>query len=139
VARPSCLVSRAGRPCHIFNSYCLTREPLAIILAPNLLLIMSINLSGVLLPVTTPFAANENFDPKALVSNLSNWNDTGIVGYVLLRLIPASASIWMKANTSKVIEEARAAVPKRSLLSWGGTTEYSRHRERNRAGRGRRR
>ena len=71
---------------------------------------MSINLSGVLLPVTTPFAANENFDPKALVSNLSNWNDTGIVGYVLLGSTGERVNLD-EGEYIQVIEEARAAVP----------------------------
>ena len=42
---------------------------------------MAINLSGILLPITTPFTAGEDFDAEALVSNLTKWNDTGVIGY----------------------------------------------------------
>jgi len=46
--------------------------------------IMPNNLSGILLPVTTPFAADEEFDRRGLVENLEKWNTTGITGYVIL-------------------------------------------------------
>ena len=45
---------------------------------------MPINLSGVLLPVTTPFTSAEELDAEGLVGNLTKWNDTGIAGYVVL-------------------------------------------------------
>ena len=45
---------------------------------------MAINLSGVLLPITTPFTADEKIDTGALAQNINRWNQTGISGYVVL-------------------------------------------------------
>jgi 4-hydroxy-2-oxoglutarate aldolase len=45
---------------------------------------MSINLSGVLLPTTTPFTTTGDLDRDGLARNLSAWNGTGISGYVAL-------------------------------------------------------
>jgi len=42
------------------------------------------DLRGVLLPVPTPFDAAGEVDLPALRSNLAKWNDTGILGYVML-------------------------------------------------------
>ncbi|HXI75320.1 MAG TPA: dihydrodipicolinate synthase family protein, partial [Pyrinomonadaceae bacterium] len=45
---------------------------------------MATNLSGVLLPTTTPFNDDESVDASALRRNINKWNQTGITGYVLL-------------------------------------------------------
>lgn len=71
---------------------------------------MPINLSGVLLPITTPFTPDEEFDVQGLVSNLTKWTRTGITGYVML------GSTGERVNLDEreyihVIEAARAAVP----------------------------
>lgn len=71
---------------------------------------MPIKLNGILLPVTTPFLANEEVDTAGLAGNLEAWNDTGIVGYVVL------GSTGERANLDEneylqVIETARRAVP----------------------------
>ena len=42
------------------------------------------SLSGILLPITTPFTSSEEIDTKGLKKNIRTWNDTGIVGYVVL-------------------------------------------------------
>jgi dihydrodipicolinate synthase/N-acetylneuraminate lyase len=44
----------------------------------------SINLSGVLLPITTPFTRTEAIDVAGLTANLERWNATGVTGYVVL-------------------------------------------------------
>jgi 4-hydroxy-2-oxoglutarate aldolase len=41
-------------------------------------------LRGVLLPITTPFAGNGDLDLPGLKANISQWNQTGIAGYVVL-------------------------------------------------------
>ena len=71
---------------------------------------MSINLSGVLLPITTPFTLSEEIDVAALKSNIDRWNPTGITGYVVL------GSTGERVNLDEreylhVIESARASVP----------------------------
>jgi 4-hydroxy-2-oxoglutarate aldolase len=41
-------------------------------------------LRGLLLPITTPFAGNGDLDLPGLKANISEWNQTGIAGYVVL-------------------------------------------------------
>jgi len=41
-------------------------------------------LRGILLPITTPFHANGELDLDGLRLNIKKWNETGILGYVLL-------------------------------------------------------
>jgi 4-hydroxy-2-oxoglutarate aldolase len=40
--------------------------------------------SGLLLPITTPFRANDELDLEGLSSNIRRWNETGIGGYIVL-------------------------------------------------------
>jgi 4-hydroxy-2-oxoglutarate aldolase len=72
---------------------------------------MPINLSGVLLPITTPFTPDEDFDAEGLVSNLTKWNETGITGYVVLGSTGERANLD-EGEYLEVIETAREAVPK---------------------------
>jgi 4-hydroxy-2-oxoglutarate aldolase len=71
---------------------------------------MTIDLSGVLLPITTPFTTTEEIDTEALISNLSKWNQTGITGYVALGSTGERANLDEREYL-QVIETARAAVP----------------------------
>src|SRR2546425_842993 len=71
---------------------------------------MAINLSGILLPITTPFAAGEDFDAEALVSNLTKWNATGVIGYVVLGSTGERVNLDEREYV-RVIETAREAVP----------------------------
>ncbi len=71
---------------------------------------MAINLSGILLPITTPFTADEGFDAEALVSNLTKWNDTGVIGYVVLGSTGERVNLDER-EYARVIETARKAVP----------------------------
>jgi 4-hydroxy-tetrahydrodipicolinate synthase len=79
---------------------------------------MTINLSGVLLPVTTPFTANEDFDREGLVSNLTKWNDTGVTGYVILGSTGERVHLD-ESEYIEVIETARQAVPGSSTFIAG--------------------
>src|SRR5215831_10564234 len=45
---------------------------------------MTINLNGLLLPITTPFTPDESIDAAGLRSNLDKWNGAGLIGYVVL-------------------------------------------------------
>ena len=71
------------------------------------------NLSGILLPFTTPFATNESdesVDRLAVRLNIENWNQTVVKGYVAL----GSTGERVHLNEQEyagVIEAARAVVP----------------------------
>jgi 4-hydroxy-2-oxoglutarate aldolase len=71
---------------------------------------MSINLSGVLLPTTTPFAGNGDLDTESLAKNLAVWNDSGISGYVVLGSTGERVNLDEREYLG-VIETARRAVP----------------------------
>jgi 4-hydroxy-2-oxoglutarate aldolase len=45
---------------------------------------MTIKLSGLFLPVPTPFTTNESIDDAGLKSNIERWNGMGLSGYVVL-------------------------------------------------------
>src|SRR5262245_29591926 len=67
-------------------------------------------LSGLLLPITTPFQSDETIDAQGLTSNLEKWNRVGVTGYVVL------GSTGERANLNEreflhVIEVTREAVP----------------------------
>lgn len=84
---------------------------------------MPINLNGILLPVTTPFLANEALDTEGLSTNLRRWNDTGIVGYVVLGSTGERANLD-ESEYLQVIETARRAVPE-SLTFIAGAGQQS--------------
>src|SRR6266487_837937 len=71
---------------------------------------MAIDLSGILLPITTPFTAGEDFDAEALVNNLTKWNDTGVNGYVVLGSTGERVNLDEREYV-QVIETARKAIP----------------------------
>jgi 4-hydroxy-tetrahydrodipicolinate synthase len=71
---------------------------------------MPINLTGLLLPITTPFKTDETIDAAALDSNIQKWNRAGITGYVVL------GSTGERVNLNEreflnAIEVTRKAVP----------------------------
>ena len=71
---------------------------------------MAINLSGLLLPITTPFTESEDIDVAGLTSNLSKWNQTGITGYVVLGSTGERVNLDEREYV-QVIETARKAIP----------------------------
>src|SRR5437016_5139834 len=71
---------------------------------------MAINLSGILLPITTPLTAAEDFDAEVLVSNLTKWNATGVKGYVVLGSTGERVNLDEREYV-QVIETARKAIP----------------------------
>ena len=78
---------------------------------------MPIKLDGILLPVTTPFLANEEVDTQGLATNLGRWNNTGIIGYVVLGSTGERANLD-ETEYLQVIETARRAVPDCGRLGW---------------------
>lgn len=71
---------------------------------------MTINLSGLLLPITTPFLTNEDVDIAALKANINRWNTTGIAGYVVLGSTGERVNLDEREYL-QMIETTRAAVP----------------------------
>ncbi|MFY9618629.1 MAG: dihydrodipicolinate synthase family protein [Pyrinomonadaceae bacterium] len=86
---------------------------------------MPINLSGVLLPITTPFVANEDIDITALKTNITRWNTTGIAGYVVLGSTGERVNLDEREYL-QVIETARAAVPEAMTFVVGAGQQSTR-------------
>ena len=66
--------------------------------------------NGILLPVTTPFTQDGELALDALRSNLSRWNKSGVIGYVLLGSTGERVHLDDREYLSTV-ESARAEVP----------------------------
>ena len=67
-------------------------------------------LRGVMLPITTPFDQHEAVDLNALRSNIQKWNETGIIGYVLLGSTGERAHLDQEEYT-QIVGAAREHVP----------------------------
>lgn len=86
---------------------------------------MPIKLDGILLPVTTPFLANEEVDTQGLATNLGRWNNTGIIGYVVLGSTGERANLD-ETEYLQVIETARRAVPEELTFIAGAGQQSTR-------------
>jgi len=86
---------------------------------------MPIKLDGILLPVTTPFLKNEDVDTEGLNTNLARWNDTGIIGYVVLGSTGERANLD-EPEYLQVIETARHAVPEELTFIAGAGQQSTR-------------
>ena len=86
---------------------------------------MPINLSGVLLPITTPFTANEDVDSEALKANINHWNATGIAGYVVLGSTGERVNLDEREYL-QLIETTRAAVPETMTFIVGAGQQSTR-------------
>jgi len=73
--------------------------------------VMTINLNGLLLPITTPFTAGEDIDLAGLTANIKKWTDAGVNGFVLLGSTGERVNLD-ESEYVQVIEALRAAVPK---------------------------
>src|ERR1051325_1436050 len=71
---------------------------------------MSIQLNGLLLPITTPFTPDETIDTRALTSNIEKWNEAGVTGYVALGSTGERVNLDEREYV-EVIESARRAIP----------------------------
>ncbi len=71
---------------------------------------MPINLNGVLLPITTPFTADQAIDVDGLIKNLQSWNEMGVAGYVVLGSTGERVNLD-ESEYLRVIESARRAIP----------------------------
>jgi len=87
---------------------------------------MAINLSGILLPITTPFTDGEVFDAEGLVNNLTRWNDTGVIGYVALGSTGERVNLDEREYV-QVIETARKAIPENFSFVVGAGQQSTRN------------
>jgi 4-hydroxy-2-oxoglutarate aldolase len=71
---------------------------------------MSLNLKGLLLPITTPFNDAEEIDFSGLTMNLKSWNKAGVVGYVVLGSTGERVNLD-ESEYLRVIESARQSTP----------------------------
>jgi 4-hydroxy-2-oxoglutarate aldolase len=71
---------------------------------------LTIDLSGLLLPVTTPFKVDEDIDLAGLTANIQRWNGLGVTGYVALGSTGERANLDEREYL-QVIETARRATP----------------------------
>jgi 4-hydroxy-2-oxoglutarate aldolase len=71
---------------------------------------MPMNLSGLLLPITTPFTSEEAIDSDGLISNLQKWNQIGVTGYVVLGSTGERVNLDERESL-QVIEITRRATP----------------------------
>jgi 4-hydroxy-2-oxoglutarate aldolase len=69
-----------------------------------------IDLNGLLLPVTTPFKADEDIDLEGLTANIQRWNGAGVTGYVVLGSTGERANLDEREYL-QVIDTARRAAP----------------------------
>lgn len=71
---------------------------------------MTVKLSGLLLPITTPFTSSEVIDVAGLTSNIEKWNRVGVTGYVVLGSTGERVNLDEREYL-QVIETARQATP----------------------------
>jgi 4-hydroxy-2-oxoglutarate aldolase len=71
---------------------------------------VTIDLTGLLLPVTTPFSPDEDVDLAGLTANIQRWNASGVRGYVALGSTGERANLDEREYL-QVIETARRATP----------------------------
>lgn len=86
---------------------------------------MPINLSGLLLPTTTPFNETEEVDFDGLKSNIDKWNGAGVTGYVLLGSTGERVNLDER-EYNQLIEAARQAVPKTMTFIVGAGQQSTR-------------
>lgn len=86
---------------------------------------MPINLSGVLLPITTPFMVNGDVDIEALKANINRWNTKGIAGYVVLGSTGERVNLDEREYL-QLIETTRAAVPETMTFIVGAGQQSTR-------------
>jgi len=86
---------------------------------------MSINLTGLLLPTTTPFTKNEEIDLDGFTSNMGKWNRAGVTGYVVLGSTGERVNLDEREYI-QVIETARGAVPETMTFIVGAGQQSTR-------------
>ncbi|HXT64050.1 MAG TPA: dihydrodipicolinate synthase family protein [Pyrinomonadaceae bacterium] len=86
---------------------------------------MAIDLSGLLLPITTPFTANEEIDDDGLKTNIQRWNACGITGYVVLGSTGERVNLDEREYL-EVIDTTRKVVPESMTFIVGAGQQSTR-------------
>jgi 4-hydroxy-2-oxoglutarate aldolase len=86
---------------------------------------MSMNLNGLLLPITTPFNIDGDIDFAGLSANVQKWNAIGITGYVVLGSTGERVNLDER-EFIQVIEAARKAVPESMTFIVGAGQQSTR-------------
>src|SRR5437868_3110787 len=68
------------------------------------------NLRGVFLPFTIPFAADGGSDVRALNANIEQWNQTSVIGYIALGSTGERVHLG-EHECLEIIEAVRKSVP----------------------------
>src|SRR2546426_1778596 len=84
------------------------------------------SLSGLLLPVTTPFTSDELVDAKGLTANLEKWNRVSVTGYVVLGSTGERVNLDEREYV-QVIETARKAITETFLFIVGAGQQGTRN------------
>ncbi|MEP7273869.1 MAG: dihydrodipicolinate synthase family protein, partial [Acidobacteriota bacterium] len=84
----------------------------------SLRLIMSINLNGIIAALPTPFSETGEVAPDKLTSNLASWNQTGLLGYLILGSTGEFPHLTTEERLT-VIETVRDSTPQEKLLLVG--------------------
>jgi 4-hydroxy-2-oxoglutarate aldolase len=87
---------------------------------------MTLSLSGIFAPLTTPFVANGDIDPAAFAANITAHLDAGLSG-VVVGGSTGEAALLDEAERSSLIEVARDAVPRSKSLIVGAGAESTRY------------
>ncbi len=82
----------------------------------------SLDLTGIIPPIPTPFQENEEFYPKALESNLDRWNEAPFRGYLVLGSNGEAVHLGA-ADQLRVLEVARARIPEDRLMIAGASAQ----------------
>jgi dihydrodipicolinate synthase/N-acetylneuraminate lyase len=83
------------------------------------------SLSGLLLPITTPFQSDEAIDTQGLTANIEKWNDVGVAGYVVLGSTGERVNLDEREYL-QLIETARAATPETMAFIVGAGQQSTR-------------
>jgi len=99
---------------------------------------MSLNLNGIIAAVPTPFNSEGEVAHDKLVSNLERWNQTGLLGYLILGSTGEFPHLTVDEKLA-VIDTVRGAIPPEKLLLVGTgelSTRYTIEMTRKAADRG---
>jgi 4-hydroxy-2-oxoglutarate aldolase len=86
----------------------------------------SLNLSGIMPPIPTPFDGAGNIEHQALTDNIARWNAYDLAGYVVLGS-NGEAAYHTDEEKVRIWETARRATPAGKLMIAGSGCESTRH------------
>ena len=79
---------------------------------------MAFNLNGIIAALPTPFNSAGEVDHERLRSNLAAWNETDLLGYLILGSTGEFPHLTVEEKTS-VMETVRDSIPPEKILLVG--------------------